>query len=841
MAAKDCLDEIQRAAGRALSDDELDDLLSSLQRRQKRAQAEGANDLEAAALDAADRMGEDLKAAAIIEKRNAALNLKRRLEALDFVRTQFGDKPDLGLEALIVGVNRPKQGARFSAAAEQNQLSGYYVGGFIADIERLGLWRELVDGRLDRDIARALWAKGEDNPDLRAIPKPAQQIADAIHKWQEVARLDANKAGAWVKRLPGYIVRQSHDINKIRRAGYDEWASFIRPRLDPATFDDVKDVNRFLAEVYDGLASGVHMKANTAVAGFKGIANVGRKLSHERVLHFKSADDWYSYNARFGTGNLREALLSGLERSAAATGLMRVFGPNAEANLKRIMDDLMRDLKGSPDKLKAFRDDEHWLRNRFAEVDGSVRIPANTMGARIGSSVRATESMAKLGGAVLTAFGDIGFYGSEMRYQGRSMLSGMAESMAGLLRGKGTREQREVLGMLGVYFDGMRGAITSRFSGHDDLPGRMSRLMQKFFKFNGLTWWTDTMRMSAALAMSHRLALNRGIGWDRLDPDLERTLGLYGIDAGKWEIVRNAAAKMADEREYVVPEAIRDLSDEPFKDYLTSLGVKITDPRVRELRREIEAQLRAYFVDRAEYAVITPDQRTLAIMRRGTKPGTVEGEALRFIMQFKSFPIAVVQKAVGREVYGRGANNLWQALRNGHGEMLGLAQLMVWTTLFGYGSMTAKDLLKGRTPRNPLSPTTWAAAMTQGGGAGIYGDFLLGESNRFGGGLIQTIAGPTFGTADDVYDLYTRLRNGDDAAAQSFRLLINNTPFANLFYTRTALDYLFLYQIQEALNPGYLRRLERRVEKQNKQTFLLRPSAAVPKGGGTQLLEGVRQ
>jgi hypothetical protein len=38
------------------------------------------------------------------------------------------------------------------------------------------------------------------------------------------------------------------------------------------------------------------------------------------------------------------------------------------------------------------------------------------------------------------------------------------------------------------------------------------------------------------------------------------------------------------------------------------------------------------------------------------------------------------------------------------------------------------------------------------------------------------------------------------------------------------MDYLFLHSVQEALNPGALRRMERRIEKENAQSFLLRPS-----------------
>src|SRR3546814_9952408 len=142
-------------------------------------------------------------------------------------------------------------------------------------------------------------------------------------------------------------------------------------------------------------------------------------------------------------------------------------------------------------------------------------------------------------------------------------------------------------------------------------------------------------------------------------------------------------------------------------------------------------------------------------MRRGHRPGTIAGEILRFIGQFKSFPAAILQKTVGRELYGRGykpsayganpGRELSQALRSGNGEKLGIAQLMVWTTLFGYGAMSAKDLLKGREPRPADEPMTWVAAMLQGGALGLYGDFLFGEANRFGGGVISSSLGPVVG------------------------------------------------------------------------------------------------
>jgi len=53
---------------------------------------------------------------------------------------------------------------------------------------------------------------------------------------------------------------------------------------------------------------------------------------------------------------------------------------------------------------------------------------------------------------------------------------------------------------------------------------------------------------------------------------------------------------------------------------------------------------------------------------------------------------------------------------------------------------------------------------------------------------------------------------------------LQNAPFINLFYTRAAMEYLFIYGIQEASNPGYLRRMEKRLKTENDQEFIFSPS-----------------
>lgn len=837
MSAKDCIDAIQNAAGRQLSDDELTEIIETLQAKQRAIQARDASlSTEEAALNAADELSRDAEMAALIERRNALINFRRRAEAVEYLKNEWSDRLDLGAESFLVGTNVARVGARSSVAAAQKELSQSYISGVLHELDRSGHLGIVTSGTTDKEIANALWQLNQETPVLNGIPDHAVETAKIFRKWQEKARIDANRAGASIGRLDNYIARQSHDSYKLRAARFDAWKKFILPRLDIArTFGGNNNIDDYLFKAFNGLVSGIHLKAShDTPTGFKGPANLAKRLSQERVLHFKDADSWFEYNKEFGSGSVRESILGGLDKMGQSTALMRKLGTNPEANWTMVLDEVQKTLKDNPDGLRKFSSIRQGkLENRFREVDGSANIAVNQTGARVAANFRAIQSMAKLGAATVSAISDLPLAASEMSYQGHSFLSSLGGIMKDMVSGKKTEEQREILSSVGVFFDAMRGDVVSRFSADDSLGGKMTRGMRLFFKANGLTWWTDTIRSSVSLMMSHNLALHRGKSFDQLG-DLSRTLSLYGIDAGRWDLISSAPESLADGQRYLTTQGIEQIPDQRLADYLSNAGRLSTESAVSELRDELISQLRTFITDRASYAVIEPDARTRSILRQGTRPGTVTGEILRFIGQFKAFPFAVLQKTVGRELYGRGYQaptygkgpfaEFGAAFRSGKGEIAGLVSVMVATTAFGYLAMSAKDMLKGRNPRDPTNADTWVAAMLQGGAMGIYGDYLFGEVNRFGGSPIQTAAGPVIGSAEDLIMLYHKVKNGDDAAAATLRFGLSNTPFINLFYTRAAMDYLFLYSVQESMNPGYVRRLERRVKKENDQEFWLKPS-----------------
>lgn len=833
MALKDCIDDVKAAAGGKLTDEQVLQVMEALDaRRQARAAERAMLSAEEQLAAAAKELGDEARLAAAIERRNAALNLKKRVARREFYRRA----PDLarGVEAKLVGVNTPFAGARVSVDAQGKALRAQFVTGVAADLDRAGLFESARSGALDREWARELFelSKIENGAPGVTGSKEALAIAKVVHNHQEAARQALNRAGAWIGRYDGYITRTSHDPDRLRRAGFDSWRDAILPKLDQArTFEGVDDIDQFLRRAHNALVTGIHL-TQEGVQGLKdpaftGPRNLAKKLSQGRSLHFKDADSWLDYHRQFGGGNLIEAVLRGLDRAADSIALMREFGTNPRAEFEADLRALAEETRDADmAAVSRLRDLRPRLENEFAQLDGTAQMPVHRVRARIFSGIRAVVSMAKLGGVLLSSINDLGNAAAELRYNGVGFLEGYRHQLAGILEGRGTGDRRELARVLRVGFDGFVRNLATRFDGADTVPGRLSKIQNTFFRLTGLAYWTDAQKNAAAEMLAFHLARHAGTALDALPEGTRRILGLYAIDAAQWDMIRSAEMVEAGGVRYLTPDIAERVDEGAIERHLRATGALEEDApaslvarRVAAFREDLGLRLAAYLTDRADFAVITPGARERALMFGSSRPGDWIGEAVRSFLQFKAFPVSVVTKAWGREIHGG---------QGGFGAVAGTVHMLAAATAFGYLAMTAKDLAKGRSPRDPTDPKTWGAAFTQGGGAGIYGDFLFGEFNRFGQGAIATLGGPMVGTTEDVLRLLAQAREGEPRAAAALRLAINNTPFINLFYTRWALDYLLLYQLQEAMSPGFLRRFERRVERDQGQRFLLKPSEDLP-------------
>ncbi|MGH6972299.1 MAG: hypothetical protein ACREEQ_11875, partial [Caulobacteraceae bacterium] len=216
----------------------------------------------------------------------------------------------------------------------------------------------------------------------------------------------------------------------------------------------------------------------------------------------------------------------------------------------------------------------------------------------------------------------------------------------------------------------------------------------------------------------------------------------------------------------------------------------------------------------------------------GLKRGTAMGEIARSFFQFKGF----VNTIVGR--------HLVPASRGyaGVSPVSLMAHMILGTALAGYVSMNAKAIARGEAPKSPLASPgemakIWGASMAQGGGLGLYGDFLFGALDRSGHEFnLAELGGPILSDAQAVGKIVQQAVAGGDVSESTGRSPIpaelvregaQNIPLVNLWYTRLALDYFLLWRLQEAVSPGYLARYEANARRQRQANFLVEPESAV--------------
>lgn len=851
MSAKDCIEAVTKAAGRDLSEGELDRILTETQARMNARRAAGDSTRDAAARAGAD-LAAETRLAAQIAKRNAAENVLVR-QGLD-ARVREGAEADALREATD-GKEGNRRGAALSARAIGQGYQGKFTGQLFDELRQSGLLKT-VEGRskaFERDVARDLW-RINDPAAPASGNKFAEQVAQIIHRAQETARLTQNEAGAWIRKLDHYITRQSHDAAKILKAGFDRWYEDILPRLDDRTFEHLgkpEDVKPFLLETYNSLSTGVHNTAQSSewLTGFKGSPNLAKKVSQERVLHFKDSDAWFDYNALYGRGAVIDSVINGLEGAGRNVGVMKVFGTNPEAMFKSWKEGLVVQARARADGAMVKRLESAWEERILDVVTGKANIAGQATVASMGSTWRNAQSLSKMGGVLLSSITDLPSNAALARHNGVPLLDAYANQLTALL--PRSAAGREVSDVLGAGYDGMKGSVLARFHSEDGVPGAMSKAVQTFYKWNGLSGWTDHQKAGVADMLTYGLAKRAGQEHAALPPQLQATMRRYGIEAGEWNALRGAAQKVADGRTHLLPSAIASLPDEAFAGLNHVAGAG-------GARREVEMKFQTYISDQIGEGMNEPTAAVRAIVTGGVDGGTAWGQAIRLFTQFKAFPISYTTRTLNREftrgIELRGGQFTGEAgsgflsrsgavasntARGIAANPSGVAHMIVSMTAMGYLVLTLKDFAKGRSPRDPDDAGGYAklvgASMMQGGGLGLFGDFLLGEANRFGGGVLSTFAGPTYGNIDELDKLFKAMRDGgtskkdrmDTLKSSAFDFAKSNTPFINLFYARAAIDHYVLHGLQEMMNPGYLRRMEQRAKKENNQTYWLRPTEAV--------------
>lgn len=835
MSAK-CIAQVQAAAtaaGRKVTPAKLQLIEDSLRDKMKELARQDRQRWNSLPLDQRVREA----TAAALQDLDAAAKRKERLTAMQILTTADVDRRIQEAMALnhltrSQGTARVIENTHNTANAIRNEAISN-LGDMIEVAQNrdgTGLLRNLgmrlfdVDNpKMTADVVREVFRNADGSTGNKAAQAGAKAWLDTI----EAMRLRFNAAGGNVGKLAYGYLSQAHDAVRVLRAGADAWAAKTLPLLDreqyvkaDGSLMDDAEVTGLLKASWETLTSGGANK--TDPGQFKGAGAMANRGSDHRVLHFADGDAWMAYMKAFGEGSLYDSMISHVGKMARDIGVVEDWGPNA-AQTFRVMSDLAEraDVKGNLSDLKNARSAGNSPQAYWDLLTGATGMPENRSMARLGQDLRNVQTAAKLGGAVITSMTDAATIATTLHFN-RLPYFDMLRNIGKQFDGD-TRRFLQAHGIIGETL----ASTLNRWTGDNLTHSLSGRVAGSVMKLSLMNAWTDGLRGAFSQTMMGGLARMARKDWAKLDGFDQYRLARHGITEADWAIVRQAT-----------PDNLKGY------EMLTANGIRATGV---DGAQQVANKILAFVVDESHFAVVNPDLATRAIATGGgTQAGTMKGEIARSVAQFKSFPIAmmtrhwrrILETPQGLEGAPRGFGA--QSKAGGVANRTALfAMLGVTGMMLGAGVLQVKALLQGKDPYDGTDERFWLRAMAQGGGMGYFGDLIFKDPTEQRGNSVEqtmgTVLGPVAGSvAGLVGDLGVvnawEAAKGKDThfGAEGVRWLNSQVPGQSLWWTRPAYEHWFLHSAQQALNPGYLERMQQRAQRDWGQSYFWTPGEALP-------------
>lgn len=809
-----CVAAVNAAAGRQLTDAQLkaiEDRIDSAARQLAREQrgAWTAKPQDARLLEAAQRAQQDIQAEAARKVANAQRQVLATASTEERVAT---------MQRLYKGSGRSQALIREMGATTWyiNGVKNEAVSGLMDAVKALtdssgqGLGRRVLMYFFDaenpvmtRDFVTEIFAQGKGGTGNVHAVAGAKAWLETI----EGMRQRFNAAGGDVGRLEYGYLPQPHDTARVRGAGRDAYASKVLPLLDRQRYlrEDGSlmndgEVRQFLEKSWDTISTdGLNKQVPGQFRSAGARANAG---SESRQIHFKDGDAYLAYMRDFGAGSMYDGMIGHIGGMAKDIGLVERYGPNPNAQM-RLQIDIAKKVDGGLKRMDGNTPEAYWN-----VVSGAAGSPESAKLAQIGQTVRNIQVFGKLAGALLSSVTDLGTYMVTTGYNRLNYfdaLTNIGRTLGG--------DTKEFLNSHAIIAESMISDM-NRWSGDNVGNNWSGRLSNATMKLSLLNMWTDTLRRAFSLTMMQGLGRMSKTRWADLT-EWDRThLQRKGLTEADWDVVTQAQLTPFRGMDHLTPEAI------------AATG--------HERAQEVISKVLGLITDESEYAVLNPDLATKTIQSwGGVQAGTVKGELIRSVMQFKSFPIAMITRHWRRAFDAPQGLDGAPPLAN---RLAYAAALGVSLTGLGAIAFQNKQLVSGRDPIDMTTAKFWGKAFLQGGGAGFLGDILFRDSTDDRApqqGLFELL-GPSAGSVAQLYELtkgnIDEARAGKDthAGAEALQFARGHLPFVGLWYAKRGLDAMFLHQLQENLSPGYLARQKARARKDWNQGMYWEPGQALP-------------
>jgi len=647
----------------------------------------------------------------------------------------------------------------------------------------------------------------------------AKELSLAWKEAAEYLRKRFNAAGGAIPIRSDWGLPQQHSTLKVREASFEEWREFIFARLDLEKMKDMETGLRFSSEkletvlfdVYETIRTEGYSKVKPGgrPVGGKSLAN--RNADH-RFLVFKNADAWMEYQQKFGNDNPFDTMMGHISNMSRDIAFMERLGPNPMATKNFIKQTLSKSAAGDAKAESAARSAVRKIDQLYNILQGTHNTPVNRFWATTFAGTRQLLQSAMLGSTAITAITDVNFSRIARRMNGLPQTKTLNQYLK-LLQPLGAEEKGKLAIRLGLTAEtwSTLAAAQMRYVGDISGPEVTRRIADFVMRASFLSPMTQAGRWAFGMEFLGTLADNVGKSFDELDPMFRKAMERYNINGDRWDIIRQTELYDYKGSKFLRAEDIEFRTD--------------IDPR---LAREMATDIMRMVETETNYAIPSTSVRGRAALTGDIPPGTIMGELARSFAMYKNFGVTLVNTHIMRGAGEKGVK--------GKGRYY--ADLLISTTIMGALALQLKEMAKGRDPRPMDDPEFWGAAFLQGGGLGIYGDFLFADLNRFDRGLPTTIAGPVVGFADDVKNLtlgnIIEAAQGEDTkvASEMIGFTQRYAPGGTIWYVRLALERMLFDQAKLWADPDAgkkIRRTKRKYAREYGQDFWWEPGKMTPK------------
>lgn len=615
---------------------------------------------------------------------------------------------------------------------------------------------------------------------LAPLVRQTRQVMDNLLK-------EYKAEGGMMGEIENYFPIK-HDLQKVASVSKEEWVADYTAMNDLSQIRDFRTGQAVTAERWQEIAEQVY---DDIVSD--GATSVQRQLQRSRQARDavprdvfsrrfqsrlstpKSGEALLQYNAKYGVGDegLFDLLISNVRDMAYDVGVMRAMGP-----MPRSVNNMVGlTAAGAGIRQGQINRMDGMFRTLIGEWKGDNTDTALARGV-LGAQHLLSSSL--LGGASVAAMGDHVFLGNARRMAG---LIGADKGMGAYFKGLVGNPDDAVRAIHIV--EALSHTNIARFSGGlEGLAGgqlvtalnTVKNVNHRISGLHNVTLATgDAMSLSTAAEFGK--LRQAGTAFEDLNPATQRLLANHQISADDW------ARLTVDERLLVTPGG---QADEALRRKLGSL----------------ELQMRAW-------ATNSPELQT-----RYLSSGNLSGERTRgdtthlfmsSVMQFKSFPLQVWRNHFAPSV-----------VRAINGDIAPFGTLLAQSLFYGTIIVQAKEVIKGKPMHETDDPELYVKAMWQSGFAGLLGDTIFKDPDKYGRNLLAELLGPVPGVSSDL--LLRGLGIGksafiaDEDADWSglMRAASKTIPLSSLWYARVAFERIVIDTLDATIDDGFYERRARK-------------------------------